>query len=77
MRADVLAGRKPAGRASGRVLLCGEPARPGRSRRLVAYAEQADSLLENLTPREMLTYTAAMGGREPQPALAARVAEVR
>lgn len=57
---DVLSGRVTAGQRSGAVLLGGRPRAKGWVRRNVAYVEQFDKLLPQLTPAETLLYTAEL-----------------
>ena len=57
---DVLAGRKTVGTISGVVKYSGATATSAFMRRYTGYVEQFDTLLPNLTVKEMLAYTAAM-----------------
>ncbi|KAK9905859.1 hypothetical protein WJX75_007710 [Coccomyxa subellipsoidea] len=57
---DVLACRKTAGELSGQILIGGKPPSRMFMRRYTGYVEQFDTLVENLTVREMLLYTAEM-----------------
>lgn len=73
---DVLAGRKTVGKATGTVLFDGQ--RPTRAflRRYTGYVEQFDTLIGNMTVREMLQYTVELKSpmAEPAASKAARVA---
>jgi len=57
---DVLAGRKTVGATTGRVLFGGEAPTRAFLRRFTGYVEQHDTLLPNLTVRELLVYQASM-----------------
>ncbi|KAK9804705.1 hypothetical protein WJX72_000974 [[Myrmecia] bisecta] len=72
---DVLAGRKTVGQVQGSILFGGRPPSQTFLRRYTGYVEQFDTLLSNLTPCEMLSYTAAMKNprSESQAAQQARV----
>lgn len=57
---DVISGRKNSGHIEGEVLYGATPASQSFLRRSTGYVEQFDTLVDNLTVREMLRYTAAM-----------------
>lgn len=57
---DVLAGRKTQGTISGNIRFAGYPPTYNFLRRYTGYVEQFDTLLEVLTVREMLMYTAEL-----------------
>ncbi|KAK9803172.1 hypothetical protein WJX72_008884 [[Myrmecia] bisecta] len=57
---DVLAGRKTVGETSGSIRFGGEAPSPMFLRRYTGYVEQFDTLIEMLTPAEMLLYTAEL-----------------
>jgi len=75
---DVLAGRKTVGETSGSILFSGVKPTQTFLRRFTGYVEQFDSLLETLTVREMLLYTAELKSshREPLQAKIDRVDSV-
>lgn len=57
---DVLAGRKTQGEISGDIRFATYPPTSRFLRRYTGYVEQFDTLLESLTVREMLLYTAEL-----------------
>jgi ATP-binding cassette, subfamily G (WHITE), member 2 len=57
---DVLAGRKTQGQATGEILFSAHAPSVNFLRRFTGYVEQFDTLLDILTVREMLLYTAEM-----------------
>lgn len=57
---DVLAGRKTAGTLSGTIQYNGMPPSSSLLRRVTGYVEQFDTLVDSLTCREMLLYTAQL-----------------
>jgi ATP-binding cassette, subfamily G (WHITE), member 2 len=57
---DVLAGRKTQGTISGEVLFSAQKPSLNFLRRFTGYVEQFDTLLDILTVREMLLYTAEL-----------------
>ncbi|KAK9808054.1 hypothetical protein WJX73_010576 [Symbiochloris irregularis] len=64
---DVLAGRKTVGDIKGSVRFGGSKVSRPFLRRYTGYVEQFDTLLDNLTVREMLLYTAEMMNPQSQP----------
>ncbi|KAK9867424.1 hypothetical protein WJX84_007320 [Apatococcus fuscideae] len=57
---DLLAGRKTTGELQGRILFAGQPPSQAFLRRYTGYVEQFDTLLAELTVKEMLMYTAEL-----------------
>ena len=57
---DILAGRKTTGQIAGSIAYAGRRPSPAFLRRHCSVVEQFDSLVDNLTVREMLMYTAEL-----------------
>lgn len=57
---DILAGRKTQGKIEGKLLFANQQPTKTFLRRYTGYVEQFDTLLESLTVREMLIYTAEL-----------------
>lgn len=57
---DALSGRKTTGKLEGTVLYGGKPPTQAILKSRLGYVEQFDTLIPNLTVREMLTYTAEL-----------------
>jgi len=55
---DVLSGRKSSGAISGQITFNGKPSSPDVLKTKIGYVEQSDTLLPELTVREMLSYAA-------------------
>ena len=62
---DILAGRKTQGKISGTLLFANQKPTKTFLRRYTGYVEQFDVLLESLTVKEMLIYTAELKVRYP------------
>ena len=57
---DVIAGRKTSGAIDGEVLFAGQKLAPGALRNLTGYVEQFDTLIGELSVKQMLMYTAEL-----------------
>ncbi|KAK9808412.1 hypothetical protein WJX73_002001 [Symbiochloris irregularis] len=75
---DLLAGRKTVGTLKGDILFAGQKPKQAFLKRYTGYVEQFDTLIAELTVREMLLYTAELkrDSQEPLAEKAARVDEL-
>lgn len=65
---DTLAGRKTTGEITGSIKFAGREPNTNFLRRYTGYVEQFDTLLDMLTVREMLMYTAELKRDKKEPA---------